>query len=77
MIMIDRGAVEDHLPNHVLGSLERFKRQSLAEHYQWSEVERLREKAKRERQEKREARALSSARGIQYRVLQCVCVCVC
>ena len=42
MILIDRGAVEDHLPNHVLASLERFKRQSLAPYYNEAEVDRLR-----------------------------------
>ena len=63
MIIIDRGAVEDHLPNHVLVSLERFKRQTLAQHYNGAEVERLRDQTRRERQQRREARELSSVKG--------------
>ena len=63
MIIIDRGAVEDHLPNHVLAALQRFKRQSLGQSYREAEVERLREEAWREMNQKRKARALSSARG--------------
>ena len=63
MIIIDRGAVDDHLPNHVLAALQRFKRQALAQSYREAEVERLREEAWREMDQKRKARALSSARG--------------
>lgn len=63
MIMIDRGAVEDHLPNHVLASLERFKRQSLAPYYNEAEVDRLRGESCRQIQRNREARALTNARG--------------
>ena len=63
MIIIDRGAMEDHLPNHVLAALQRFKRQSLGQSYREAEVERLREEAWREMNQKRKARALSSARG--------------
>ena len=63
MIMIDRGAVDDHLPNHVLASLMRFKRQNLAPTYSEEQVETLREEAWRDMQQKRKARALSNERG--------------
>ena len=64
MIIVDRGVVEDHLPNHVLSSLERFKRQCLAAHCKEAEVENLRKLRKKEMDERRKARALSSAGGI-------------
>ena len=66
MILIDRGVVEDHLPNHVLDSLVQFKQQCLAQHYKEEEVERLREVRRRERQEHREARNKTNTAGYVY-----------
>ena len=63
MILIDRGVVEDHLPNHVLDSLVQFKQQCLAQHYREEEVKKLREVGKRERQERREARKKTNTAG--------------
>ena len=71
MILIDRGVVEDHLPNHVLDSLVQFKQQCLAQHYREEEVKKLREVGKRERQEHREARKKTNTAGavLVYKVL--------
>ena len=68
MLMIDRGAVDDHLPNHVLASLMRFKAQSLAPTYSEEQVERLREEAWRDTQRKIKARPLSSRKGALYSI---------
>ena len=64
MIIIDRGVVDDHLPNHVLNSLKRFKRQCLTEYYHETDVDNLRKQRRKEMQERKKARALSSTGGI-------------
>ena len=68
MLMIDRGVVDDHLPNHVLASLTRFKAQSLAPTYSEEQVERLREEAWRDTQRKIKARPLNSRKGALYSI---------
>ena len=74
MVIIDRGVVEDHLPNHLLASLLRFKRQCLPQHYREEEVERVREGRRMERQERREARELTSAGGVYNLHVYCTCI---
>lgn len=63
MIIIDRGVVEDHLPNHVMDSLVQFKKQCLLQHYDVTAVQKLREKRRNERQKRREARELTNLKG--------------
>ena len=76
MILIDRGVVEDHLPNHVLDSLVRFRQQSLGQHYREEEVEGLREVRRRERQEHSEARKKTNTAGsVHVHMYTCVCTC--
>ena len=70
MILIDRGVVEDHLPNHVLDSLVQFKQQCLAQHYKEEEVKKLREFWKRLRHARIEARKKTNTAGaiLVYRI---------
>ena len=71
MIIMDRGVVEDHMPNHVLESLLRFKKQCIMPHYDQRTVDKLRTKREVARKERREARDQTSVTGL-YSYIPCI-----
>ena len=64
MIIMDRGVVEDHMPNHVLESLLLFQKQCIRPHYDQASVAQLKTKNEMARRDRREAREKTSITGL-------------
>ena len=64
VIIMDRGIVEDHMPNHVLDSLLRFRKQCIEPHYDQGKVEELKTKNETERRDRRVAREKTNVTGL-------------
>ena len=66
VILMDKGIVEDHMPNHVLDSLVRFKKQAILPHYSHTGVEEIKSKQETDRQARRKARERTETTGLFY-----------